>query len=506
VTAHNGRGQGDDLAYEGVVLPANGEPWTPDQQREAERAAQQPQPAEGRQWDSSWGPDTPSPPVSPPSEMPPSEMPPSADRAALPYGSAPPAPLPPGDLPAAPPQPPQPPPSYGHADADATQMLPPQQPPPAPAHGPGPASAGQIGEPWPPPQQPYGDADATQMLPPQQYGQQYGRQEPQPYGAGDADATQMLPRQQPYGEAEATQMLPPQSASGALPPEAGYGGQYTSPADAGTPPAAAPYGHRPGMPGERQPPSEFDNLFRTDAPAGPTGTAGPPTAPAPQAGGRAARRDAGREQGPRGRRNLSPAMLAGIGLVAVVAVGLGVGALTSGGGEDPKAAPGESTAPAGGASAAPADSAEEQAEALNKLLEQSNNSRTSVIRAVQNIKACKQLDQAATDLRAAADQRNGLVSRLSEMETGALPKSSALNSALAEAWKASAKADDAYAAWADQVAGKKGCHKGKARTTHKTAVGNRASGEATAAKKEAAGLWNPTAREYGLPERQYTQL
>jgi hypothetical protein len=37
-------------------------------------------------------------------------------------------------------------------------------------------------------------------------------------------------------------------------------------------------------------------------------------------------------------------------------------------------------------------------------------------------------------------------------------------------------------------------------------LGSRASGEATTAKKEAAGLWNPTAKEYGLKERKYGQL
>lgn len=190
----------------------------------------------------------------------------------------------------------------------------------------------------------------------------------------------------------------------------------------------------------------------------------------------------------------------------MLAVGLGVGAMTSGGDEEEPQGGGAPTAPAGESSEAPADTAEEQAKKLNKLLEKSNNSRNAVIQAVQNIKACQKLDEAAADLRAAAQQRKGLVTRLSEVETGALADSAQLNSALTKAWKASAEADNAYAAWADQVAGKKGCHKGKARSTQKTAVGNRASGEATAAKKKAAGLWNPTAQKFGLPERQYTQL
>ncbi|EST39444.1 hypothetical protein N566_01955 [Streptomycetaceae bacterium MP113-05] len=451
MTAHSGRGQSGDSPYEGVVLPANGESWTPEQQREAEAVGGAPQPAVGRPWGQQWGPGTPSPPAGPP-------------------------PVPQLHVP------------HGHGDTDATQLLPPQQ------SGPPGASGGEIGESWPPQTHYQADADATQMLPPQQYPSQ---QWPPPAQA-DADATQMLPPQQ----------YPQSGPSGALPPEVPYGQQPVG-AEPGPPPSGAPYGIRPGEPDDRQPPSEFDNLFRSAAPAagghprGPSGPGGPVAHPEAAGPTGPSRLDHGHEPA---RRRPSPAVLAGIGLVVVVAIGLGVGALTSGGGEDSEAGPSSPSAPADDSSEKPADTPEEQAKALNTLLEKSNNSRNSVIRAVQNIKKCQKLDEAATDLRAAADQREGLVNRLSQIDTGSLPDSAPLDASLAEAWKASAEADDAYAAWADQVAGKKGCHKGTARTTRKTALGNRASGEATAAKKKAAGLWNPTAREHGLPERQYTQL
>ncbi|HEX5567725.1 MAG TPA: hypothetical protein VFY14_12500 [Streptomyces sp.] len=153
-----------------------------------------------------------------------------------------------------------------------------------------------------------------------------------------------------------------------------------------------------------------------------------------------------------------------------------------------------------------ADPVEAQAKALDELLKDSNNSRTTVIRSVENIRQCKELEKAAEDLRDAARQRNDLVTRLGDIEIDELPDSQELADSLTKAWKASAAADDHYAAWADQVAGKRGCHKGQARNTQETARGNRASGEATAAKKEAAALWNPTARKYGLPERQFTDL
>ncbi|MCZ0980762.1 hypothetical protein O1L60_22120 [Streptomyces diastatochromogenes] len=53
---------------------------------------------------------------------------------------------------------------------------------------------------------------------------------------------------------------------------------------------------------------------------------------------------------------------------------------------------------------------------------------------------------------------------------------------------------------------KKACKGGHARPTSQKAAANEKSGEATAAKKTAAGLWNPTAAKYGLERREWTQL
>ncbi|MER7156479.1 hypothetical protein ABT366_37330, partial [Streptomyces lydicus] len=46
----------------------------------------------------------------------------------------------------------------------------------------------------------------------------------------------------------------------------------------------------------------------------------------------------------------------------------------------------------------------------------------------------------------------------------------------------------------------------KARVSRQTAQGNAASGQATQAKKQAAQLWNPLAKKYGLTERRPEQL
>lgn len=479
MTTHSGRGQGDEGPYEGVVLPSDGAPWTPEQQA-APQPPQPPQPSQGTPWGTPWGPESQAPPPSP---LPESQAPPPL-----------PGPQPPAD--------------------DATQMLPPAQP-----YGgsPMPPYAGYGG------QQPPMDADATQMMPPHP-----GTPPPGP----DAEATQYMPYQpqpqsQPYGpDADATRMLPPQGAAPGqpLPPES-VGDPHAA---AGPPPPSAPYGIRPGAPGDRQPPAEFDNLFRADPPAGPAGPAGPPPPQQPpampyqgQGQGQAAgwQPDGGGYSGydghtgygdhdGGGRGGVSPRVLIGVGVAALVAIGLITGAALSGGDGDPQAKDGgtPSAAPAGNGESAAPDDAKAQAKALSGLLAQSNNSRNAVIGAVQNIKKCEDLAKAAQDLRDAANQRESLVKKLGDLETGALPQHDALTSALTDAWNASAEADNAYAAWGDQVAGDKGCHKGKARSTHQQAKGNRASGDASAAKKEAAKLWNPIARKYGLDERQASQL
>ncbi|MFH0243884.1 hypothetical protein ACGRHY_15985 [Streptomyces sp. HK10] len=317
-----------------------------------------------------------------------------------------------------------------------------------------------------------------------------------------------------------------------LPPEGVPASSHPMP----PPPAGAPYGIRPGAPDDRTtPPSDFDGLFRGGAqpggrpgvqPADATQQLPPidPGAPQPPAqpsygGGHdgygdgrggygGGYGDGGRGTG--GRRGMPRAAVAGLVVAGLVTAGLTAGAALSGG-DKPAEQPqpqAKSSAPAEPEQSPPpsADPAEAQAKELDKLLADSNNSRNTVIRSVENIKKCENLGKAATDLRDAARQRNGLVTRLGEIEIGELPRHQELADALTEAWKASAAADNHYAAWADQVAGKKGCRKGAARVTDRTAQGNKASGDATAAKKKAAGLWNPTARRYGLPERQFSRL
>ncbi|MBT2908369.1 hypothetical protein HET68_31325, partial [Streptomyces sp. McG8] len=233
----------------------------------------------------------------------------------------------------------------------------------------------------------------------------------------------------------------------------------------------------------------------------------PPGPPAPPGSGHG-----GGHGGGRGGGGGSPRwpLIAAVG-VGIALVGIGAGALLGSGDKDDDGdtnQPVSATAPASTeASASPsADPAREQAVELDKLLAHSGDSRSSVINAVEDVKACRDLGQAASDLREAAKQRRQLVTDLGQLSVDKLPEHEALSEALRKAWKASASADDHYAKWAEQAKGKKGCKKGSARSTEQTAAGNRESGTATEQKQKASELWNAIARQYGLTERAPTQL
>ncbi|MET7311696.1 hypothetical protein ABZS68_32735 [Streptomyces sp. NPDC005571] len=458
-------GQGDEQlpavrpTHEGVVLPAGGgEPWIPG------GAADQAAPAGGQPWGQPWGPQASQGQYDhgqydqqgqygqggqyeqqgPYGQEPPYGQQPQGQPVPQPYAQ----PLPPEVVPG----------MGAGADADATQYI-----APVPA---GPAPGGL------PPESP---AEATQFL-----------AHTQPAPASDADATQYIP---PV-------------------------------------PGGAPYSIRPGTPGERQPPAEFDNLFRSEEPAGATqqmprfdpgqaapygGAQQPPfqqPQPQPQP------QQPQHSEPPQGRagqrKKPSHVPLIAAVVVGCAIIGLGAGALMSGDdkGKDDKQPVAAASSPAAQPSTqAAADPAKPQAEALDKLLADSNNSRSAVIGAVEKTKSCTDLDQAVTHLQGAAQQRRELVTRLQGLSVDKLPDHAQLTEALTKAWQASASADDHYAAWARQAKnGKKVCKHGQARRTSETAQATVASGEASKAKQQASGLWNSIATKYGLTRRSSTDL
>ncbi|MFJ3232353.1 hypothetical protein [Streptomyces sp. NPDC086787] len=531
-------GQGDS-AREGIVLPSDGgEPLLPGM------TGRNPAPAGGQAWGGPWGPEQQQGAGPLPAETE-GQGASSPYAAQQPYGS---------DA--------QQQPSYGsgaqHQSSYGSDAQPQSYGSDAPQQQPYGSDAPQ--------QQPYGSGTPQQ----QPYGsgtpqpQSYGSGAPQQSYGSAADA---YPAAGGYPQADfpqagypraaaplpptadgATQYLPPVPAApaneaatqyiapvspGALPPEtaddqtrflgrtapAGAAGHPDNAPTQYIPPVAAdPYGG-----GDRRPPAEFDSLFRSEpsgpAPAGATQQMPRvPSAPNAYAGRPAPQYDhaqyddGGHDGGDGGRTRSKVPLIAAIG-VGIVVVGVGAGALLSGGGGD-KGGQTDSgknvaaSAPATGDSASPAaaDPARQQAVALDKLLADSGSSRASVIKAVADVKSCNNLGAAASDLRSAAQQRSGLVTRLSQLSVDKLPDNAALTSALTKAWQASASADNHYAAWAQQVSGKHGCKKGHARATGQTQAGNRESGVASTQKVSASRLWNAIANKYGLTQRQPTQL
>ncbi|MFE2069297.1 hypothetical protein ACFXDH_44190 [Streptomyces sp. NPDC059467] len=355
---------------------------------------------------------------------------------------------------------------------------------------------------------PAADEGATQYIP------------PVPAAPVDEGATQFIPPMAAAPEG-ATQLIPP-VGPGALPPEnshgqTGYpGGPPAQHSDADATQYIAPYPAGGPQGGDRQPPAEFDNLFRSgpggEPPAASTAQlprfqqqpqpsyTPPPPPPSYE--------QYGDDDGGRGGRTKSKVpLIAGVG-VGIAVLGIGAGALFSGGGgnsDDSKTVAASASA-TGGATSGAADPAKAQAAALDKLLADSGSSRASVIAAVANVKQCNNLDGSASDLRTAATQRASLVTQLSKLSVDKLPNNAELTAALTKAWQASANADNHYAAWADQVSAKHGCRKGQARATGQTAAGNRESGTASSQKVKAAALWNTIASKYGLTQRQPTQL
>ncbi|MEU0965233.1 hypothetical protein ABZ357_07220 [Streptomyces sp. NPDC005917] len=526
-------GQGEP-AREGIVLPSDGgEPLLPGMTGVPVPISQPPAPApapttapsEGQAWGQPWGPghqhSAPQPqqgwPQAAGQEWNTPEQPPAwNDQAhATPFPSQSHAsgagPLPPEGAPA---------PSYGGYEQSYGYGAQPQQSYGAPL----PPAAGQdpYGAPGAalPPAVPHGshpgalpaaDEGATQYIP------------PVPAAPVDEGATQYIPPVAAAPEG-ATQLIPPMGP-GALPPErtneqTTFLGRQSAPAahpDAEATQYIAPYPAGGPQDADRQPPAEFDNLFRSTPggapPAAPTAQMPryqqqpqnfqqPPayTPPPPSYDG---------DGGGRGGRTRSKVpLIAAVG-IGIVVLGVGAGALFSGGGggsNDANKTVAATVSATDGSSSSAADPAKAQATALDKLLADSGSSRATVIGAVANVKQCKNLDGAAADLRTAATQRAALVTRLSKLSVDKLPSNAELTAALTEAWQASANADNHYAAWADQAKGKHGCRKGQARTTGQTAAGNRESGTASSQKVKAAALWNTIAGKYGLTRRQPTEL
>jgi hypothetical protein len=137
---------------------------------------------------------------------------------------------------------------------------------------------------------------------------------------------------------------------------------------------------------------------------------------------------------------------------------------------------------------------------MNGLLDESTSARTSVSSTVAALESCRtSATKAATALRSASKARSDLATRAGALNSAAVTGGSDAVSAFVAMQQASAAADDAFAAWADDVAAS-GCRTAAPHTAHWTA-GDQHSAEATTAKSRFVGLWNPIATANDMPAR-----
>lgn len=142
-----------------------------------------------------------------------------------------------------------------------------------------------------------------------------------------------------------------------------------------------------------------------------------------------------------------------------------------------------------------------QAKAVDGLLEGSTSARSKVVEAVVNVRQCRGFGRSAQDLRAAARERERMVTRLRKLDVSELPDGDEIVSSLSRAWAKSAEADRAFANWTEEASAPGGCTDGEPvqGSHYRTAV--RASSAAGEAKSAFVRHWNPVAAKAGLPAR-----
>jgi hypothetical protein len=172
----------------------------------------------------------------------------------------------------------------------------------------------------------------------------------------------------------------------------------------------------------------------------------------------------------------------------------------------PAAAGATATAPVAGSvssstagSSTAGSSANQEAVAVNNLLESSASSRTTLVTAVNDVGSCTDLSTAATTIQNVASQRSTELSEASALSTGALPNGAALQSDLVNLLQYSMQADQDFQRWAQQMISN-GCTD-PAPETGKYQAGFSASKQAGVAKTAFLKLWNPIAVQQGLPTR-----
>jgi Double zinc ribbon len=212
-------------------------------------------------------------------------------------------------------------------------------------------------------------------------------------------------------------------------------------------------------------------------------------------------------------RRHHPRWLVAGGLMAILAAG-GVAAVLilqpfrsspAAAGVSPVSTP-AAVAPSLSAAATPSPQSPRQSAADNlaALLGQSVSERGSIVNAVSSVTECSQnLSQDPQVLQSAADSRRALLSRLASLPgRSALPAT--MLQQLASAWRASARADQDFAQWANDELSQGCTPNDQSDPNFQAAAGPDA--RATAGKKAFVRAWNPIATQYRLTSYSWDQL
>lgn len=350
------------------------------------------------------------------------------------------------------------------------------------------------------PRRPEGpDADATQV-----WGQQGGGMAPQQPAAPPSIQPGMQPGMPPalpsgLPDAEATQYAPGPMNPGAMPPGAmnqggmnpgmqGFGGNFDqtrmdpgSPMGApmGAPPMGGPMG-RPGM-----------------------GTMGPMMGQGdPMYGGFSP------QQSPPGGKSggASKPLIAAVAALVTVAVGSVVFVVWPSG-DDSSASTNPTSTPSSKQVAQkntiPPET-KQQAQVLNKILDDSVATRRILAGALGRAGKCKTLPQAIQGFQKVAQHRQNQLSRTKALKVDKLGNGERLRGSLSEALTASLEVDMVLLRWAQ--ANQRGC-RGKPKPSAAQVPGRAAQERrATTAKKQFVVLWNPVAKKTGQPQRSWKRV
>jgi hypothetical protein len=149
-------------------------------------------------------------------------------------------------------------------------------------------------------------------------------------------------------------------------------------------------------------------------------------------------------------------------------------------------------------------SAKQQATQVNRLLNTSASAKRTLTQAINASARCKTLPKAIRGYQAVAQRRAAQVKRVDELQFDQLRNGERMRSTLKQSFQASLDADLRLLAWAN--AAKKDC-KGRPAPNVAHAPGRTAAERrATASKKQFVSLWNPVAKQAGLPSRVWTGI